>query len=65
MNAPQWVYSLGLNAFEYSFRKGVKLKEETGAKIREQAEKYGVAMSVHAPYYINLANGAPEKFEKT
>ena len=62
--APQWVHSLGLNAFEYSFGRGVKLKEETGAKIREQAEKYGVAMSVHAPYYINLANDAPEKFGK-
>ena len=62
--APEWLHKQGLNAFEYSFGRGVKLKEETASKIREQAEKYDVAMSVHAPYYINLANGDPEKFEK-
>lgn len=61
---PAWLSKQGLNAFEYSFGRGVKLKEETAAKIREQAEKYDVAMSVHAPYYINLANSDPEKFEK-
>lgn len=59
--APKWLYGLGLNAFEYSFGRGAKLKEETGAKIREEAERYGVQMSVHAPYYINLANDAFEK----
>ncbi len=62
--APLWLYEQGLNAFEYSFGRGVKLREDTAAKIRGQAEKYGVAVSVHAPYYINLANSDPEKFGK-
>ncbi len=62
--APEWIDALGLNAFEYSFGRGVKLKEETGAKIREKAQQFGIAMSVHAPYYINLASDEPEKFEK-
>lgn len=62
--APKWLWKQGLNAFEYSFGRGVKLKEATASKIREQAEHYDIAVSVHAPYYINLANDAPEKFEK-
>ncbi|WP_066647621.1 TIM barrel protein [Christensenella timonensis] len=64
VDAPKWIHDMGLNAFEYSFGRGVKLKEETGAAIREKAGEFGVAMSVHAPYYINLANDTEEKFEK-
>lgn len=62
--APEWLHKKGLNAFEYSFGRGVKLRKETALKIRTQADKYGIAISVHAPYYINLANSEPEKFEK-
>jgi deoxyribonuclease IV len=58
-----WIHSMGLGAFEYSFGHGVRMKEETAAQIRQEAEKYGVAMSVHAPYYINLAAGEAS-FEK-
>lgn len=58
-----WINAMGLNAFEYSFGHGVRMGEETAAKIREEAEKYGIVMSVHAPYYINLAAGEAS-FEK-
>ncbi len=58
-----WIDAMGLRAFEYSFGHGVRIKEETAAQIRQEAEKYGVAMSVHAPYYINLAAGEAS-FEK-
>ncbi len=59
--APAWIAGLGLSAFEYSFGRGVKMKEETGEKIKQQAQQYQIAMSVHAPYYINLANNEFEK----
>ena len=52
-----WLHAMGLTAFEYSFGHGVRMKEETAAQIRGEAEKYGIALSVHAPYYINLAAG--------
>ncbi len=45
---------------EYSFGRGVRLGEQAAAKIRQQAEEYGIQMSVHAPYFINLANDAFE-----
>ena len=32
--APKWLWEQGLNAFEYSFGRGVKLKEATASKIR-------------------------------
>lgn len=55
--APAWIAGMGLTAFEYSFGHGVRIGEETAGKIRQEAEKYNLAMSVHAPYYINLAAG--------
>jgi deoxyribonuclease-4 len=60
--APKWIHDMGLTAFEYSFGHGVRMKEETAAKIRDEAQKYNIALSVHAPYYINLA--AVHSFEK-
>lgn len=59
---PEWLHGLGLNAFEYSFGHGVRMKTETAKRIGEEALKYGVAMSAHAPYYVNLAvDGAEEQ----
>lgn len=57
----EWLYNMGLNAFEYSFGRGVRLGQEAAAKIAEKAALYGVKLSVHAPYYINLATEEPQK----
>lgn len=62
--AMKWIYGMGLNAFEYSFGRGVKMKHDTAKKIREEAENYGIALSVHAPYYINLATAEAEGKKK-
>lgn len=62
--AMAWVHEQGLNAYEYSFGRGVRLGAETAEKIRTEAEKYQIALSVHAPYFINLASDDPEKFQK-
>jgi deoxyribonuclease-4 len=52
---PEWLAGLGLNAYEYSLTRGVNVSEATARSIGAQAERFGVAMSVHAPYYISLA----------
>ncbi len=62
--APAWLAGLNLRAFEYSFGHGIRVREETAGQIREQAERYDIQMSVHLPYYINLAAKEPEKREK-
>lgn len=65
LQAPKWIGSLGLNAFEYSAGRGVAIGEETARAIGREAQAAGVQMSIHAPYYINCANPDPEKHEKT
>ncbi len=53
--APQWLKGMGLNAYEYSFGKGILLKDETAERIGKEAKKNGIEISAHAPYFINFA----------
>jgi len=57
--APAWIAAQGLNAYEYAAGHGVALKEETARQIGEAAHENGIAVSIHAPYYINC--GSPEE----
>lgn len=56
VDAPRWLSGIGLNAYEISFGRGIRMTEKTAEIIGKQAANYGVKISVHAPYYINLAN---------
>ena len=56
LEAPKWLHDIGLNAYEYSFSLGQFLSDEKAALIKEEAEKYDIKISVHAPYYINFCN---------
>lgn len=57
---PRWLNELGLDAYEYSFGRGVRLTESLAGSMRDESRKFDVALSVHAPYYINLANPSEE-----
>jgi deoxyribonuclease IV len=50
-----------LDALELAWVNGVRVGEATCAAIKEAGEENNVALSVHAPYYINL-NAAEEKW---
>lgn len=52
---PKWLSGLGLDCFEYSFGKGVRITEGTAKLIGEEFAKYNIEISVHAPYFINFA----------
>lgn len=58
---PAWLNSMGLNAYEYQCSKGVKIKEPTARSIGEEAAKNDIYLSIHAPYYINMASPEEEK----
>ena len=60
-----WVKNLGLNCFEYSFGRGVNLSDEKATSIAKAFADAGVSLSVHAPYYINLANPEQENAQKS
>jgi deoxyribonuclease-4 len=53
------IAQMGLECLEIEFVKGVKMGTDLAQKIKEEAKALNVALSVHAPYYINL-NSAEE-----
>ena len=59
--APAWLRARGLDAFEYSFGHGVRMGAETAESIRLAALEAGVRMSIHLPYFVNLAAQGEEK----
>lgn len=63
--AAAFVKRRGLNCFEYSFGRGVRMSEEKALSIRAAFEKEGVEISVHAPYFINFANPDGEMAQKS
>ncbi len=65
VDAPGWIASLGLDAYEYQCGKGVNVREETARKLGAAAREAGITLSLHAPYFINLANPDPESLQKT
>ncbi len=65
IEAPLWLKQKGLDAYEYSFGKGFTLPDDTAVKIGEEMKKYGITVSIHAPYYINFATPTDEMAEKS
>lgn len=63
--AAKWCFDRGIDVFEYSFGKGVRMTPEKAKQIGESFLAYGIEMSAHAPYYINFANPDPEKIQNS
>ncbi len=57
------VARLGLDCMEVAFTYGVRMDLETARSVGALAKEKGILLSVHAPYYINLASDEKEKFE--
>lgn len=58
---PEYLASHGLDAFEVQCGHGVQMGEKSAAVLRGNAERHGISLSVHAPYFISLTN--PERLE--
>jgi deoxyribonuclease-4 len=54
------IEELGLGCMELEFVRGVKMGESAAKEVGKAASKLGIALSVHAPYFINL-NSEEEK----
>lgn len=52
---PEWLAGQALTAYEYQCSRGVNVRQATAELVGEQARKYGIKLSIHAPYYISLA----------
>ena len=63
--AAAYVKEMGLDCFEYSFGRGVRMGEEKARAIGAAFAKEDVEISVHAPYFINFANPDDEMAAKS
>lgn len=57
------VAELGLNAIELEFVRSIYLNEKSAEEVKQVAEKYGIRLSIHAPYFINLCSKKKETIE--
>ncbi len=55
VDMPAWLAAQGLSAYEYQCSRGVTIGEATARAIGEAVRAHGISLSIHAPYYINLA----------
>ncbi|MFZ5596666.1 MAG: TIM barrel protein [Bacillota bacterium] len=65
LDMPRWLKEMGLSAYEYQCGRGVNIGEATARKLGALAGENGVYLSIHAPYYINLASTDPDLNVKT
>ena len=63
--APGWIADFGLDCYEYQCGKGVHVGADTAVKIGVNARAAGIVLSLHAPYFINLANPDRDALQKT
>jgi deoxyribonuclease IV len=60
VGAIQFSRSIGLGAFELGWVQSVRVSAETCALIKAASVEHDLALSVHAPYFINLNASADE-----
>lgn len=65
VDMPIYLSEMGLDCFEYSFGKGVRITEPTAKSIGDAFAKLNIEISAHAPYYINFANPDELKIKST
>jgi len=58
---PQYLKELGLNGYEIECGRGVRISEATVRALPELAEKNGIYVTLHAPYFISLSSVEEEK----
>ena len=63
--AAAFVKRRGLDCFEYSFGRGVRMSEDKAISIGEAFAAEGIEISAHAPYFINFANPDDEMAAKS
>ena len=61
LDAPKFVSSIGLDAYEYEAGNGIAASPSMLAAIGEQAKIHNVKMSFHTPYFISLSGVEEEK----
>ena len=61
LDAPAWIASRGLDAYEYEAGNGLSASPTMLRAIGREAQAHNIKMSYHAPYFISLSGVDPEK----
>ena len=61
LDAPAWVKSIGLDAYEYEAGNGRAASSAMLAEVGREAKAHGIKMSFHTPYFISLSGVVEEK----
>lgn len=61
LDAPGWVKSIGLDAYEYEAGNGLSASPKILAEIGSEAALHNIKMSFHTPYFISLSGVVEEK----
>ena len=61
VDAPAWVKSIGLDAYEYEAGNGLFASPKVLEAIGIEAKKHNIKMSFHTPYFISLSGVIEEK----
>ncbi len=64
-DVPPLLRQMGLDALEYEAVRGVRVAREKAERIREAAQQNDVVLSMHAPYFINLASPEEDTVSKS
>jgi deoxyribonuclease-4 len=59
------VKELGLQSMEVQFSHGIKMSIDLAKKCGIEAKKLGIELSIHAPYFINLASEDKKKQQES
>ncbi|MDY3846024.1 MAG: TIM barrel protein [Eubacteriales bacterium] len=60
-DAPAWLSSVGLDAYEFEAGNGIRAGESVLSAIGDAARACGIKMSFHTPYFISLSGTDEEK----
>lgn len=61
IDVPAYLHQIGLNAYEYQCGRGVKIGQQAAEAFGREAKDKGIALSIHAPYYISLSSVEEQK----
>ncbi len=58
---PAFLNKIGLTAYEVECGRGVRMNDAVAKELRAEAERFGITLSIHAPYYISMSSLEEEK----
>ena len=61
----EWLKEINLDCIELQCTYGIKMPEKQAILYRELSEKYGLIITIHAPYYISLASCKEDVVERS